>query len=156
MRSKLHRMLSKLHRSRFALCLLFAVPAAAQLDSTALRAKFGAPLHRETFHMPQGFDLMVDYGPGDQVCKLTVPADPPPPPNASGGFNGRQAMRDFLADLVPSSMRGKELGRMAEQFGIASVSITEYEHVTIAESDHVGWPGHGDTLTVGFKDPSCR
>ncbi len=106
--------------------------------------------------MPKGFDLMVDYGPGDQVCKLTVSADPSPPPNTSGGFNGRQAMRDFLADLVPSSIRGKELGRMAEQFGIASVSITEYEHVTIAESDHVGWPAHGDTLTVGFKDPSCR
>lgn len=147
---------SKLHRSRFVLFLLFAVPAAAQLDSAALRAKFGEPLHRETFHMPQGFDLMADYGPGDQVCKLTVPADPPPPPNTSGGFNGRQAMRDFLADLVPSSMRGKEVRRMMEQFGIVSVSFTEYEHVTIAESDHAGWPAQGDTFTVRFNDPSCR
>lgn len=149
-------MSSKLHRSRFVLCFLFALPAAAQLDSAALRAKFGEPLHRETFHMPQGFDLMVDYGPGDQICKLTVPADPPPPPNASGGFNGRQAMRDFLADLVPSSMRGKELRRMMEQFGIVSVSITEYEHITIAESDLAGSQAHGDTLTVAFNDPSCR
>ena len=65
-------------------------------------------------------------------------------------------MRDFLADLVPSSMRGKELRRMTEQAGIVSVSITEYEHVTVAESDHAGWPAHGDTLTVGFNDPSCR
>jgi hypothetical protein len=28
-------------------CLLFALPALAQLDSAALRAKFGAPLNRE-------------------------------------------------------------------------------------------------------------
>jgi hypothetical protein len=85
--------------SRFAICcLLFALPVAAQLDSYALRAKFGAPLSRETYHLPQGFDLTVDYGAANQVCRLEVPANP------------RQEMQDFLAELVPNSMRGKELG----------------------------------------------
>ena len=68
-------------------CLLLALPALAQLDSATLRAKFGAPLNRETFHMPQGFDLTVDYGAGNQVCKLAVPAEMPPQPDVSGPFN---------------------------------------------------------------------
>jgi hypothetical protein len=122
-------------------CLLLALPALAQLDSAALHAKFGAPLNRETFRMPQGFDLTVDYGAGNQVCKLAVPA----------GFNGREQMRSFITDLVPASIRGKELRRMMEQFGIVSVSITEYENVTIAESDQA----QGD-ITVTFNSPSCR
>ena len=136
----------------FVLCLFCALPAAAQLDSYTLLAKFGAPLNRETFHIPQGFDLTVDYGAGNQICKLTVPADPPTSTNASGAFNGRQQMRDFIVDLVPASISGKELRRMMAQFGIVSMSITEYEHVTITESDHA----QGDTITVSFNDPTCR
>ncbi len=68
-------------------CLLLALPALAQLDSASLRAKFGVPLNRETFHMPQRFNLTVDYGAANQVCKLEVPAEMPPQPNASGPFN---------------------------------------------------------------------
>jgi hypothetical protein len=133
-------------------CLLLALPALAQLDSSTLRAKFGTPLNRETFHMPQGFDLTVDYGTGNQVCKLTVPADPPPPPNTSGGFNGRQKMQDFLADLVPASMRGKELNRFMASMGAVSTSWTEYEYVTIFQSES----GRNDTIQVSFNDPACR
>ena len=60
---------------RLLICvLIWALPAVAQLDSPALRAKFGAPLNRETFHLPAGFDLVVDYGPDLQVCKLEVPS----------------------------------------------------------------------------------
>jgi hypothetical protein len=132
--------------------LLLALPALAQLDSAALRAKFGAPLNRETFHMPQGFDLTVDYGGRNQVCRLEVPAEMPPQPNASGPFNPTQQMQDFLADLVPNSVRGKELSRMMEQMGLAWASIVEYEHATIVET------GHGDTrnpTTVRFKTEGC-
>jgi hypothetical protein len=129
--------------------LLVALPALAQLDSYTLRAKFGAPLNRETFHMPQGFDLTVDYGAGNQVCKLEVPAEMPPQPNVSGAFNPRQQMQDFLADLVPPSMRGKEVRRMLMSFGLPSVSYTEYEHVTIVE------PSPGETITVRFMDADC-
>ena len=60
---------------RLALLVLgFTLPALAQLDSSALRAKFGSPLNREIFHMSQGFDMTVDYGTGNQVCRLQVPA----------------------------------------------------------------------------------
>jgi hypothetical protein len=138
--------------------LLLVLPALAQFDSEALRAKFGAPLNRETFHVPQGFDLTVDYGAAYKVCKLEVPAEPPPLPNESGPFNARQRMQNFLADLVPDSMRGKELRRAAASAGAFSgtgafsgVSWTEYEHVTISQSNS----GRNDTIVVIFHTGGC-
>jgi|ERR1700693_4096168 len=68
-------MSSKLLSGIFAICCLgFALPAVAQLDSSALRSKYGPPLNRETFHMPEGFDLVVDYDAANQACKMEVPA----------------------------------------------------------------------------------
>ena len=139
---------------RFAVCsLLLAFPALAQLDSSTLRAKFGAPLHRETFHLPQGFDLIVDYGPRNQVCKLEMPAEMPPRPGASGPYNPKQQMQDFLAELVPNSMRGQELNRGMKIVGGLSVSHVIYEHVAIFDSDAAGYPR---AITVQFRIDSCR
>jgi hypothetical protein len=131
-------------------CLLLALPALAQLDSAALRAKFGAPLHRETYHVPQGFDLIVDYGAENQVCKLEVHALPPRE-DRSGPYNPKQEMEAFLLDLVPSSMRGKELGRFAGMTGAFSgFSGVRYEHVTISQ------PDRSETMTLSFKGDVCR
>jgi hypothetical protein len=130
--------------------LLLALPALAQLDSAALRAKFGAPLHRETYHVPQGFDLIVDYGAENQVCKLEVHALPPRE-DRSGPYNPKQEMEAFLLDLVPSSMRGKELGRFAGMTGAFSgFSGVRYEHVTISQ------PDRSETMTLSFKSDDCR
>ncbi len=129
--------------------LLLALPALAQLDSAGLHARFGAPLTRETYHLPQGFDLTVDYNTENQVCKLAVPAEMPPQPNASGALNPRRQMQDFLADLVPDSMRGKELRRFQGTTGAYSTFTgTEYEHVTIS--------GGKDTIAVIFHNGACR
>jgi hypothetical protein len=131
-------------------CLLLALPALAQLDSAALRAKFGTPLHRETYHVPRGFDLIVDYGAENQVCKLEVHALPPRE-DRSGPYNPKQEMEAFLLDLVPSSMRGKELGRFAGMTGAFSgFSGVRYEHVTISQ------PDRSETMTVSFKSDDCR
>jgi hypothetical protein len=130
-------------------CLLLVLPALAELDSAGLRARFGAPLMRETYHLPQGFDLTVDYTAANQVCKLQVPAEMPPQPNASGAFNPRRQMQDFLADLIPNSMRGKELRRFQGTTGAYSTFTgTEYEHVTIS--------GGKDTVTVIFHNGGCH
>jgi len=117
------------------------MPALAQLDSTALRAKFGAPLNRETFHVRTGLDITVDYGANQQVCSIEIPVLPT-----------QNDTDRFLADLVPGSMRGKELSRMAEQVGLPWISIIEYERVTISES---GSHTRGPT-TVRFKTEGCR
>ena len=97
--------------------------------------------------------MTVDYGASNQqVCRLEVPADPPPPPNAAGPFNPSQQMQDFLADLVPDSMRGKELRRFAASTGAYSaVSWIEYEHVTISRSNS----GRNDTIAVIFHNGGC-
>jgi hypothetical protein len=69
----------------------------------------------------------------------------------------KQRMYDFLAELVPESMRGKELRRMAEVMGAAaSVSWIEYEHVTVSELQ-AGQPfSHDNTITVAFTNDNCR
>jgi hypothetical protein len=125
----------------------------AQLDSAALRAKFGAPLHRETFQLPRGFDLTVDYGADNQVCQLEVPAEMPPPEGQSGAYDTEQDMQAFLLDLVPASMRGKEVARGLKVIGGFSVSHISYEHVTIQTSDAVG---REKIITVRFNNTNCH
>jgi hypothetical protein len=155
-------MRSKLNR--FLCFLALALPASAQLDSAQLRVKFGAPSalqiqrgkRREIFRVPPGFDLVVDYGAGNRVCKLQVPALMPTdakvqnaddinqkmhaflaelvPDSMRGKETGRSGGR-FLADLVPDSMRGKELGRGQGASGpFYTVSSVTYEQVTITEA----------------------
>lgn len=116
-------------------------PEAAQLDSAVLRAKFGEPLHRETFRVRPEVEIAADYGASGQVCRIQVP------PLAE------YDREDVLAELVPDALRGQEIGRMMEQMGMAWVSIVEYERVTITEA------GHGDTrdaTNVRFKVEGCR
>src|SRR5579864_3217783 len=147
-------MSSKLHSGLLAICCLgFALPTAAQLDSSSLRAKYGQPLNRETFHMPAGFDLVVDYGAANQVCKLEVPALMPTHEKVSRADEMKKRMYEFLLDLLPAPMRGKELGRMTENNGMISISSVEYEHVTINELQYANQPFSSDnTITVTFKN----
>jgi hypothetical protein len=144
MRSKLNRLL----------CFLaLALPASAQLDSAQLHVKFGAPLSREIFRVPLGFDLVVDYGAGNQVCKLQVPALMPTDAKVQNADDMRQKMHAFLAELVPDSMRGKELRRFMSQTGAFSgVGSGEYDHLTIVET----YSGSNDTITVRFKNVGCQ
>ena len=136
---------------------LLALPALAQLDSSALRAKLGPPLHRETFRMPAGFDVIVDYGAGDLVCKIHVPALMPTD-KVMRAAEMKQHMCDFLADLVPDSLRGKELGRGMMMTGATiSMSVVEYERVTINELEYANDPfGSDNTITVTFKNEGCQ
>jgi hypothetical protein len=151
-------MSSKLHSGMLAICCLgFALPAVAQLNSSALRSKYGPPLNRETFHMPEGFGLVVDYDAANQACKLEVPALMPTNAKVSNSEEMKKRMYDFLADVVPAAMRGKELGRSAFMSGLISMSSVEYEHVTIHESQYAGQPFDGkNTITVTFKACETR
>ena len=140
--------------NRFLFILVFTLPAFAQLDSAELRAKFGAPLSRQTFRVPLGFDLVVDYGAGNQVCKLQVPALMPMDASKVQNTDDMQRrMRAFLAELVPDSTRGKELQRFMSQTGaFSAVGLDEYEHVTVVETHR----GSNDTITVTFKNAGCQ
>jgi hypothetical protein len=138
-------------------CVLLALPAMAQLDSSALRSKYGPPLNRETYRMPAGFDLIVDYSAGNQVCKIQVPALMPTKDKVGRASEMKQRMYEFLADLVPGSLRGKELGRYVEMMGAISMSVIEFEHVTINEVQYANQPfGNDNTITVTFKNEKCQ
>jgi len=145
MRSKLNRLLC---------VLVLTLPAFAQLDSAQLRGKFGAPLSRETFRVPLGFDLVVDYGSGNQVCKLQVPAlVPTHTTKVQNTDDMKRKMRAFLAELVPDSTRGKELQRFMSQTGaLSGVAVDEYEYVTFFQT----YSGSDDTITVTFKNTGCQ
>jgi hypothetical protein len=133
---------------RIVCCFLLILPAFAQLDSPTLRAKYGSPLNRETFHIPPGFDLIVDYGAANQACTLKVPALMPTDKKIYRTSDQKQEMYDFLLDLAPNSMRGKEVRRMSMQMGLISVTVVDYEHIAVSESN--------DTITVTFKSDDCQ
>ena len=147
-------MSSKLHSGIFAVCCLgFALPAVAQLNSSALRSKYGPPLNRETFHMPEGFDLVVDYDAANKACKMVVPARMPTNAKVGNSEEMKKRMYDFLADVVPAAMRGKELGRSGFMSGMISISSVQYEHVTINELQYANQPfGADNTITLTLKD----
>jgi hypothetical protein len=133
--------------------LLLALPALAQLDSAGITREIRAPLHRETFHLPRGFDLTVDYGAKNQVCKLELPAEMPPPEGLSGAYDSKQDMQAFLLNLVPASMRGKEVTRGLHVIGGFSVSHIIYEHVTMLTTNTVG---RDEIITVQFNNTNCH
>ncbi len=80
----------------------------------------------------------------------------PPQTNASGPSNPRQQMQDFLAELVPNSMRGKELGRLISSAGAVSESVIQYEHVTMSETRYANGPAQREMITVMFTNDDCH
>ncbi len=141
--------------SRFLLVLATALPAMAQLESSGLRAKFGTPLNRETFHIPQGFDLVVDYGASGLACRLEVPALMPSNETVSNELVMQQRMYAFLEQVVPASMRGNEKNRFHASTGVHSVSWTEYDNVVISEPQGSTNP-RDNTITLAFNRDECQ
>jgi hypothetical protein len=148
-------MAAKTHFSLLAICGLgLALPASAQIDGSRfasdLRAKYGPPLARETFRPRPGIEMVVDFAAKGHVCRIQLP------PIATGGdpdVKTKQSVDDFLAELVPSTTRGKELRRLNMAMGAPSVYNVEYENLTISES----FQGSRRTgVTVTFRNEECQ
>jgi hypothetical protein len=56
---------------------------------------------------------------------------------------------------VPAAMRGKEVMRLYEQFGLPSLVTTEYENVTVSEGQNDSQPESG-MITIRFKNAGCQ
>jgi hypothetical protein len=140
--------------TRLIFCAGFATALFGQIDSYQLRAKYGPPIARETFTISPGLEIIVDYGPDQQVCRLELPADAPSLDQP--GVTTQQRVDDIVLELVPMSMRGKELGSMFEFAGRASIKITDYEHVSIGEPQDPDNPGRRTGINVVFKREECR
>jgi len=132
----------------------FVSSAFGQIDgarfASELRAKYGPALARETFMARPGMEMIVDFAANGDVCRIQLP---PIAPGREAGVQSGQAMDEFVAELVPSAMRGKELRRFLEASGLPSLRSVEYENVTISES----FQGKRRTaVTVTFKHEDCR
>jgi hypothetical protein len=134
------------------LSLIAVSLAHAQIDAFSLRSKYGQPLDRETFTVLPGIDIRVDYGPAKQACVIVLPSGMMAR-ESSPDIITREQMKAVLDEVVPESVRGKEIRRGAMGAGILQVVYTEYEHVTIDER-FKGDVGTG--IVVTFKNPVCR
>jgi hypothetical protein len=65
-------------------------------------------------------------------------------------------MYDFLAELVPDSIRGKELTRGTIFMGSNSMIFIEYENVMVMELEAGGPFSLDNTITITFKRDDCR
>jgi hypothetical protein len=136
-------------------CFVFAASVFGQMDGSSLRAKFGAPLNREVFTVRRGIEMIVDYSPTtNQVCRLELPGQAPIPVDApmGVGINTKKPIDELLAEIVPLSMRGKEVGTFCENAGMSGMCSTGYENVLVVESLN---GGHRTAVIVRFKIAGC-
>ena len=136
----------------FGIALLAATSAFGQIDASSLRSKYGQPLDRETFIVRPGIEMVVDYGSGRQVCQIQLPSGERMVGSVPPGVVTKQQVDEVLQEVVPSSVRGKEVNRMVEATGAPMFILTVYEHVSIGE---LQVNGIGRGITVTFKDLGC-
>ena len=74
------------------------------------------------------------------------------------GAEMKQKMYAFLADLIPDSIRGKEMGRHVLMMGAFSLSTVEYEYVMISEANYANqqFDSSYNKITVRFKNAGCQ
>ena len=103
----------------FGIVLLAATSAFGQIDASSLRSKYGPPLDRETFTVLPGIEMVEDYGSGRQVCQIQLPSGERMVGTVPIGVVSKQQIDEVLGEVVPSSVRGKEINR-GLQFNRAS------------------------------------
>ncbi len=109
---------------RFALFTGFSVSSFAQLDAYKLQGKYGPPMARETFAVRPGIEMVVDYGLAKQVCRIQLPSGIRYGGTIPDGAVTQQRIDEVLDEVVPASMRGKEINKMFMAMGLVSVSTT--------------------------------
>jgi len=135
--------------------LILASSGFGQLDSSTLRAKFGAPLNREVFTVRPGIEMIVEYSPtGAHACRLELPGHAPIPADAPTGvgINTKKIIDELLTEIVPLSMRGKTGASFCMSTGINSMCSTDYENLSIQESLD---GGRRTAVIVKFKIAGC-
>ena len=136
------------------LAIIFAAgPSAfAQVDTTGIRSKLAVPMDRKTFTVRAGIEMVVDYGPSKQVCRIQLPSGEQIVGTVPSGAITKAQIEEVLDEVVPPSVRGKEVNRVTTGIGALAFFLAEYEHVSISEGKN-GAVGTG--ITVTFKDPAC-
>ena len=142
-----------------AACLVLISSAFGQIDATTLRAKYGdpikygAPVNSEAFKARNNMTIVVNYGPRGQVCRIEVQPWQSTVRQAPPDFAMKQQVDEVLQEVVPASMRGKEISSGVIEAGALSFLLIEYEHVTITELLQNEIP---TSVTVAFKEEGCE
>ena len=143
-----------------SVCLVLVSSAFGQIDATTLRAKYGDPINygkrvnSETFKVRNNITMVVNYGPSGQACRIEVhPAGQPTVRQAPPDIGTKQQLDEVLQEIVPLSMRGKEIRSYVTYMGALSQWVIEYEHVTITELLQNETP---TSVTVAFKQEGCE
>jgi hypothetical protein len=137
---------------RLAICLGCASLAFAEIDAFSLRSKYGPPLERETFTVRPAIEMIVDYGPNKQVCRIQLPSGIQYGGAVPDNAITKQRIDEVLNEVVPPSIRGGELNQGLAFFGWLTVSYTLYERLSISEAQD---NGVGRGITVTFRDAAC-
>src|SRR5260370_36469407 len=98
--------------------LVAASSAFAQIDTFSLRSKYGAPLDRESFTVRPGIEMVVDYGPSKQVCRIQLPSGVRIVGTVPPDVVTKQQIDEILDEVLPPSIRGKEINRMMMAVGV--------------------------------------
>lgn len=138
--------------SSFALLVILASSAFAQIDAYRLRNKYGPPVDRETFTVRPGIEMIVDYGPSKQVCRIQLPSGAQYGGTIPEGAVTKRRIDEVLEEVVPPSVRGQQINQGLFVSGPHTVAFTDYEHVSISEVQN---DGVGQGITVTFKDSAC-
>jgi hypothetical protein len=134
----------------FALFMVTTSSASAQIDTSSLRSKYGAPLERETFMVRPGIGMVVDYGPSKHVCRIHLPSGLDFIATEYPSAITKKQIDEVVDEVVPLLIRGKELRQKVIGTGEAALLTTEYEEVQIEEMEN--FVGRGVTITL--KDPT--
>ena len=120
-----------------------------QVDASWFRAKYGEPLSRETFQVRPNIEAVVSYGTARQVCKIELP------PGRLAVLTTQQ-FDEILNELVPLSVRGKNINSLIAGSGRIFAAIADYEFVSITEPQESDHPGRRISVTISFKRPDCH
>jgi hypothetical protein len=116
------------------------------MTAEELRAKYGAAQGRK-FTVSPGFEIVVEQDPDGHIRSVELPGTAPD----QTGATTAERVDEALLELVPMSMRGKEIGFWLRQMPY-STKHTSYEHVVIVENEDPWVPGQRRSVTVLFRD----
>lgn len=140
-------------------CFLVAAAAVVLSQSSQeLHNRYGEP-DRERFAARPGISLTVEYGSDHLVCQALI--EPPRPLTYSEEhvpLMSSEGVSEVLEEVVPVTMRGKEINTGSFQSGCNVARITEYENVVLMRSTHTCDPSSNEQdvrTTITFKRAIC-
>ncbi len=123
----------------------YSMACAQQMSASALRAKYGEPLARETFQVRPNIEAVVNYGPRRQVCNIEIPQT-----------TTKREVDEVVDELAPPSARGKKVGQNLMVSGKFTEAVFSYELITISEPQDPDHPGRRTAVRITFNRTDCQ